>query len=134
MRRICEGFRNAGEYGLWVSKPGKDVMTASADELLFNMSNLPVRPYISGIIDRATIGSGGFLTSTTLSHGLGYVPVVLFGSNKPWRFGGVSITVLEVSTTDLKFYGQAQLSQTSGAAFLNSTYLWYASMKQQAAT
>jgi hypothetical protein len=69
--RLIAGQRGAGEYGFWVSKPGIDVFTASGDNLLFNAAAFNALP----------VQVGSVSSSTTVYHGLGYVPLTVFSGD-----------------------------------------------------
>jgi len=53
--RIIIGQKNIGEYGLWVSRLGYDVLTTSDSNLLFSMSGAYLQVLQQG---EFTIGSG----------------------------------------------------------------------------
>ena len=73
--RVLVGNHSSLGYGLYVSKPGKDVTTATGADLIFDSS----RSYSSALhqIVDVTISSGGTYGTGTIS-GLAYVPFVTF--------------------------------------------------------
>ena len=73
--RVLTGNHSSLGYGLYVSKPGKDVTTATGADLIFDSS----RSYSSALhqIVDVTISSGNSSGTGTIS-GLAYVPFVTF--------------------------------------------------------
>jgi hypothetical protein len=81
--RVLAGKRGS-DYGLWVSKPGYDVLTANFDQLIFNPYFAAMRAVVRGT---ATIPSnqpyyssdGNIETTATVSYGetLSHVPYVI---------------------------------------------------------
>ena len=70
--RLVLGQRNAGEFGLWVSKPGVDVFSASGESLLFGPDYYNAKPILVGSLQ----------TSGQIPHNLGYVPLALVFGDK----------------------------------------------------
>lgn len=76
-RRVLLGSGLNDFNGLKVSQPGKDVYTATDDELVFNSDN-----NLFKIVDSATIEFDlnitiGGTNEVSIAHGLGYVPIVI---------------------------------------------------------
>jgi len=82
--RVVEGLLPDNTYGMWVSKPGMDVTTATATDLIFN-SNQDVFKIVGNIVgnfQNVTVApsSGQFATNsgtTAIPHNLGYAPAIL---------------------------------------------------------
>lgn len=90
--RVLLGLR-AGEYGIWVSKPGVNVITAGDDALLLSSSRRSAQVVASGIISASSGGSYG------ISWGnLGFVPVILVGSA---RFPSARCSVTSLTTATI---------------------------------
>ena len=72
--RVLLGNRSSGGYGLYISKPGQNVLTCSKTQLIFDSSATMAAAVhvIAGI----TISSGSSSGSTTWSA-LGYTPMAL---------------------------------------------------------
>ncbi len=81
--RVLLGSRS-GAYGLWISRPGKSVMSGNPDDFLLSPDAETAQIVKSGVFS----GSSWFNTGRTFSgvtvwgmevtHGLGYVPVHFF--------------------------------------------------------
>lgn len=76
-RRVILGKRGVA-YGLWVSRPGIDVLTASEDDLLLSMDTENLQIVASGIA--ADPGNTGSRTITIPA--LGFKPYVIYGCNR----------------------------------------------------
>ncbi len=64
--------KKGASYGLWISKPGKDVLTASIADMLLSMDHVQLQQVLkSGVITVA-----GNSISTISITGYGFVPVV----------------------------------------------------------
>lgn len=78
--RMIEGKLPDGSYGLWVSKPGFDVTTATADQLVFNSNQnifKIVKTDTTSIPAVSFPGTGGIVfQSIIIPHGLSYIPVL----------------------------------------------------------
>lgn len=75
--RIVLGKRNAGEYGLFVSKPGVEVMSATEAQLLLSTNVQALQIVATGVISSPGIGS-------TVTVGFPAQPVTPF----LWIVGG----------------------------------------------
>lgn len=73
--RVLLGQRDS-DYGLWVSRPGQNVVTANADQLLFDMNTPLFQAVVSGVFT----GSSGTVDITIAN--LGYSPMVIAGSRR----------------------------------------------------
>ena len=72
MRRVVLGQRADLEYGLWVSKPGKDAFTGGVEDFLLNATEQSYQVLMRGSF---TIpGAGPFVNMLVASHNLGYPP------------------------------------------------------------
>ena len=114
------------KYGMWVSRPGKDVLTCSNDELIFDtdkggtadIKGLFQLQVVSGVGEgQATSGSVSANTSATISY-----------TNFSWNFGVVPIFGSAFSTTGTgsgtSFSGQSftiNSISTSGVNITNTT-------------
>ena len=85
--RLVLGQRGAGEYGMWVSKPGIDVFSATDDQLLFGPTSYNAAPYMIGVT-----------TGATINHNLGYVPWCIYSDISQAKFIETSVMV---TTTQL---------------------------------
>ena len=56
--RVCLGKRNPGEFGLFISKPGVNVMTAPDHNLIFSSSIRAFQIIQSGYVSIPAYGSG----------------------------------------------------------------------------
>lgn len=72
--RVAAGLR-LGSYGIWVSKPGVEVLTAPDGGLLLSSDRKSAQVVASGIIAASTNGTYGISWPST-----GFVPVVVAGS------------------------------------------------------
>jgi hypothetical protein len=96
--RLILGQRGAGEWGMWVSKPGVDVWSASGDNLLFGPDVYNGVPILTG-----TITSPG-----TITHGLGYVPFCLFSGDTRAPAYNSQYLVTSVTTSTIVFSSVAR--------------------------
>lgn len=71
--RIVMGERS-GQYGLWVSKPGNDVLTAGQDGLLLSMGEESLQAVYTGTVG---ISNTGAEVAVGLPIALPYTPLVL---------------------------------------------------------
>jgi len=95
MRRVLLGERNAGEYGLWVSKPSKDVYSTNTNDFLlsptFNVCGAALTGFFGTTLNLVSDIYGGHesadaygdifvydnvIYSITIAHGLGYTPIL----------------------------------------------------------
>ena len=109
--------RGTSNYGLWVSRPGKDVLTCSDDELIFDtdkggsadikgLFQLQSVSVVSGVANgQAESGSLAANASATISY-----------TNFSWNFGVVPIFGSTFSTT-----GSGSGTQFSGQSFRINT-------------
>jgi hypothetical protein len=74
-RRVLLGKGADGFYGLKVSKEGKDVYGAVNADLYFNSSQNVFKIVQSGTA--SVTPAGNTITSATIAHSLGYVPIPL---------------------------------------------------------
>ena len=124
--------RGTSNYGLWISRPGKDVLTCSDDELIFDtdtgasadikgLFQLQRVSVVSGVANGiATSGSIAANTSATISYSdfswnFGVVPIFgtafsTSGSGSGLSFSGQSFTINSVSTSGVN------ITNTSGSA------------------
>lgn len=70
--RLVIGERS-GSMGLWVSRPGIDVFSATPDQMLFAMESI-MSLHMKGSV---TLSVGSRNQTTTISHGLGYRPICM---------------------------------------------------------
>ncbi len=73
---LLEGGGAGGLFGIKVSKPGVDVKTANAKDLVLTslLASLKIKQIGSGTLS-ITGGSGS--TLVTIQHNLGYIPIVI---------------------------------------------------------
>ena len=106
------------KYGMWVSRPGKDVLTCSDDQLIFDtdkggtadIKGLFQLQVVSGVGEgQATSGSLAANTSATVSYtnfswNFGVVPIFgsafsTSGTGSGTTFSGQSFTINSISTS-----------------------------------
>lgn len=79
--RMLEGKLPDGSYGLWVSKPGIDVTTATLSNLVFNSNTsftvVATNTHLFASLFLA-MGSGSQYQSVTIPHNLGFTPAFDF--------------------------------------------------------
>lgn len=105
--RVVVGQRNAGEYGIWVSKPGKSAWSTNINDFLLTADLSQTYPVKNGVV--LSIPNVSYVPSSTpygvyvvadyylaVPHDLGYVPLVIVTG----LYGG---TNLEVTSSDLIF-------------------------------
>ncbi|MBO9589057.1 hypothetical protein [Devosia sp.] len=90
--RVATGFR-LGAYGIWVSKPGIEVLTAGDADLLLSSDRKSAQVVASGIIAAATNGTYVISWPST-----GFTPVVVAGSA---RFPEARAVVTGVNTANI---------------------------------
>ena len=117
------------KYGMWVSRPGKDVLTCSNDELIFDtdkggtadIKGLFQLQVVSGVGEgQATSGSVSANTSATISYtnfswNFGVVPIFgsafsTTGTGSATSFSGQSFTINSISTSGVN------ITNTTGSA------------------
>jgi len=132
--RVVLGARS-GAYGLWVSKPGKNVLTETDPKsFLFDIaSNQTVfgKPFTAGIITGYTVpATNANQAVVTITHNLGFIPVVYMGTTDPrscyfvWDSGFGNM----LTTTSLSFAPTPSGAIASGAGFhpfANGAFLYY---------
>ena len=72
--RVLVGYRSSGGYGLYISKPGKDVTSCDTIDLIFDSSRKVAATV--HVVAGVTIASGANSGSTTWSA-VGYEPMAL---------------------------------------------------------
>jgi hypothetical protein len=108
--RLILGNRS-GQYGLWISKPGIDVLTASDRDCLFSSDVRAFQVVQSG--DLGDIGSGGSVGIATVDQG--FLPFVVISCMK-YR--------IQVSYSSNAFFTIASFGErttTFGAAILDGS-------------
>lgn len=74
--RVLVGRRNATSVGIYVSKPGQDVLTAPPDQLLLSSEAGSLQIVASGVIASPS-------TTTTITiPDLGFRPIIFFSCNR----------------------------------------------------
>lgn len=109
--RVILGKRGS-KYGLWVSKPGVDVLTGSEDQMMLSTEAQSFQIVASGTISFPGVGGE---TSISIPN-LGFEPLVLVSCMSHY------VAYRIVSNTSIRIRGFVQrpsLSWTSGAAPVN---------------
>lgn len=76
-KAIMGFYGEANKFGFKVAEDGVDVLTASDDQLIFNSENNVFKIVSSNSFSvGGTSMSSGSTTTTTVPHGLGYIPVI----------------------------------------------------------
>jgi hypothetical protein len=88
-----------GDYGLKISRPGKDISSTTPEDFVFNSKNENNVKIVARDGDTATITTGNYKVDVSITHNLGFIPMVmLFVELTPasgrWYMGG-SFTVDE---------------------------------------
>ena len=84
--RLLLGNRSSGGYGLYISKPGKDVTSCGRQDLIFDSStNMAATVHT---VASVTISSGNSSGSTTWDA-LGYTPIALWTETSAASGGNV---------------------------------------------
>lgn len=91
--RVVLGHRGSGVYGLFISKPGFNVLTATDNNLLFNSNYGTLQIVQAG---QVTIGSNSG-TSDVGTSNLGFSPVCLTALKSTGRPGDSAYVELKVS-------------------------------------
>jgi hypothetical protein len=81
VNRIQLGKQPDGTYGLKVSQPGIDVLTATDDQLVFNSNNNLFKITLSGELDISVpvipSGTDWSFAGASIDHDLGYSPMII---------------------------------------------------------
>ena len=118
------------KYGMWVSRPGKDVLTCSDDQLIFDtdkggtadIKGLFQLQVVSGVGEgQATSGSLAANTSATISYtnfnwNFGVVPIFgsafsTSGTGSGTSFNGQSFTINSISTSGVNITNTTNSAQ-----------------------
>jgi len=117
--RVIMGRYPDGKYGIKVSKPGVDVLTAEDDELIFNSNNNIFKIVETDTITLASPAGTGTSSNVVVPHSLGYKPLVLafvsfssLGTSFPLPYNEVDIFTgvvgwqvgMEVTDIDITFF------------------------------
>lgn len=82
--RVCLGQKSAGQFGLWISKPGVDVLSASLDQMLLATDLNSFQIITSGNVLLAASAS-----SVTIDiPNFGFRPLLMWTGE--WVTGGLS--------------------------------------------
>lgn len=85
--RVAVGLLSDGTFGMKVSQDGYDVSTATDDQLVFNSNYNMFKIVASGSVNLGIVYTGTTVAagtqSYTLTHNLGYAPVVMAYSTQP---------------------------------------------------
>jgi len=125
-RRVLFGQRNAGEYGAWVTKQGKDVFSTVDDDFLLGSNTYPLLPIFTGSVATLPLLSDSNVVifdsdrsqhtveyGLLINHSLGYVPMC-------WTDLNPAATASNLSGTD---YPQISLPGNVNVTFIaNATY------------
>jgi hypothetical protein len=125
--------RGSSNYGAWVSRPGKDVLTCSDDELIFDtdkggsadikgLFQLQAVSVVSGVANgQATSGSLAANASATISYtdfswNFGVVPIFgsafsTSGTGSGTSFSGQSFTINSISTSGVNITNTTNSAQ-----------------------
>lgn len=125
--------RGTSNYGLWISRPGKDVLTCSDDELIFDtdaggsadikgLFQLQSVSVVSGVANgQATSGSLAANASATISYtnfswNFGVVPIFgsafsTSGSGSGLTFAGQSFRINSISTSGVNITNTSDAAQ-----------------------
>ena len=97
--RVSLGLLSDGSYGLKVSQPGFDVLTAADDELVFNSGQNVFKIVASGtaVLPYAATGTQ---TSVSVTHGLGYIPIVLAFFEQSGTYSPLPVSELVLTGAD----------------------------------
>lgn len=115
-RRVLLGQRG-GSYGLWVSRPTVDVVTAGDDDLLFSSSDTENFMIIdSGVI--ADPGAGA--TATVSIPNMGFEPFVIFSCEK------YPVSMEHLSNTSIRFRTFVAISVPGDSGVTRSGTIRYA--------
>ncbi|MBX4911375.1 hypothetical protein HJA82_29115 [Rhizobium bangladeshense] len=106
--RVLFGQRGAA-YGLWVSKPGFDVLSTADANMMMLPSQANLQLIQSGYIDT----SGNAFPYTVVIPNLGYFPLV------KWVMSGYNAYLVSGSATTIRFYSDGQAAQSGVARFIS---------------
>lgn len=90
--RVLTGLRS-GSYGIWVSKPGVDVLTAIDQNLMLSSDRKSAQVVASGVLAASTNGVYPISWPNT-----GFVPIVVAGSA---RFPEARAVITGVNTANI---------------------------------
>jgi hypothetical protein len=114
--RVLLGQRG-GAFGLWVSRPGVDVVTAGEDDMLFSSGD--TENFM--IIDSGVIGDpGAGATSTVSIPSMGFSPFVIFSCEK------YPVSLEYLSSTSIRFRTFAAISVPGDSGVVRSGTIRYA--------
>lgn len=121
--------RGTSNYGLWISRPGKDVLTCSDDELIFD-TDTGASADIKGLFQLQSVSVvSGVANSQATSNSLNSnAQATISYTNFNWNFGVVPIFGSAFSTSgsgsNLNFTGQSftiDSISTSGVTITNTS-------------
>lgn len=95
--RIVLG-QKGGDYGLWVSAPGHNVLTASESNMLFSMSGI-----MTQVIQSGSFTIDGSSTSVSIPITVSGSPCAIVYDNSQYRYDS-SILVSDISSSSLTVY------------------------------
>jgi len=95
--RVLFGLRN-GSYGLWVSKPGFDVLTAPDNQMTILPTRANLQVVSFGFIDTT---AGAFPYYVNFPN-LGYLPLV------KWTMSGYNAMLVYTAATQFRFDNDGQ--------------------------
>jgi hypothetical protein len=123
-RRIILGQRGA-EYGLWVSKPGVDVFSASAADMLFDMSTRRGMVLEEG---SAVVPGGGNSVMISFARVYPSIPLVFCGQLRSYP----SLATVRTQATQTGFSLSSIQDQLTGAWFAaGDTVQWFVVMQTE---
>lgn len=93
--RVAFGNR-AGVHGIYVSKPGVNVLTASAENLMMSTSAKNLQ-----IVQRGSFSASGNEFTNISWSPLGFRPIVLWASQRDVRFTYLSDNSAEIYSTNM---------------------------------
>lgn len=121
-RRVCMGQRNAGQFGLWISKPGHDVLTASYYNMLFASDEKAVQVLTTG----ALTWSRNMKSAAIYFPNFGYRPTILWNVTVPgWENAAYKDILFDVSQSQYGDYAPDTIIYSGNtAATFTSFYPW----------
>lgn len=72
-----------GNYGLYVSRPGKDVSSTDPEDFIYSMGDELIETVISGRLTTYSRTSSTTFVQPVITHNLGFVPIFKVQSNNP---------------------------------------------------
>lgn len=84
--------KKGSDYGLWVSKPGQNVLTASDDNMLLSTDFQAFQIVASGVINNPSNNTDYNLTIPNL----GFTPIVLLGGSHVCAYSFPNATTLRI--------------------------------------